>query len=46
MPKIYWRIGGRVMEDINTYISECNDTDELQDIVDWAMGRLKLIEEE
>ena len=34
------------MEDINTYISECNDIDELQDIVDWAMGRLKLIQDD
>ena len=33
------------MEEINTYIAECNDIDELEDIVISAVGRLKVIAE-
>ena len=33
------------MEEINTYIAECNDIDELEDIVISAVGRLKVIVE-
>ena len=34
-----------MIDDINTYIAECNDIDELEDIVISAVGRLKVIAE-